>query len=103
VVLVLELRPLNLEEEVIELMLDVLGSSQSAFWLDGKSSVCSVGMLKNMSGWVTICCDTPAVNSLTCLRRYSKNASLFHLPTSIIVEVRTFAKYNSIAQLDLSE
>ena len=46
---------------------------------------------------------TPLVNSLTCLRRYRRKASLFQRPNSMIVDVLTSARYRSIAQLERSE
>ena len=63
----------------------------------------SVGMVKNMSGCVPICCVTSFVKSLTWRRRYNRKASLLHLPSSMLVEVLTFAKYRSIAQLERRE
>ena len=102
-VLSLEARPLNLALDAVELLLLVIGSSRVATRRSGKSSVVWSGIAKNMSGWEVIWLVTPAVNSFIWRRRYSKKASLFHRPSSIIVDVRTLERYSSIAALVLND
>ena len=64
---------------------------------------CGFCIVKNVSAWDIIMSLTPVVNSFTCFRRYNRNASLFHRPSNMMVDVRAWARCNSIAQLVLRE
>ena len=92
--------PLNRVAVVIESRDGVLGSSGSAVCLLSTLLELCAGMFTNISGCEVIVSDTPSVNSFTCRRRYRRKASLFQRPSSMMVDVRTWAKYSSMAQLD---
>ena len=98
-IVVLETGPLDRGRCAREFVFEDMGSSCAATSIVGMAVLFSVGTVKNVSSCEVIMLLTPAVNSLTCFRKYSRKASLFQRPSSMIVVVRAWARWSSIAQL----
>jgi hypothetical protein len=67
-----------------------------------KSLLDAKGIVKKCSFWI-IFELIPALNSFTCFQMYRRNALLGHLPSNIIVNTETAAKYMAIAAPLLAE
>ena len=61
------------------------------------------GTVKKLFVSFVIAALSPLLNTATCGRMYSRNASLSHRPCNMILSGSTFCKYRNIAKLERIE